>query len=134
VLKRSLDKKPDQFLAALNYGILLLKVNDRETALRWLRRATSIDPRSFAAWQVLARELAKHGLKDEALPAAERALRLAPGDAGMTELVRKLKGEKTPAVGPNELVIDYGEVAPVAAGATSVEPGVIDLSILRIEN
>jgi protein O-GlcNAc transferase len=129
--KSSLDLKPDQLLAALNYGLLLLKVNESESALRWLRRATSIDPKSVVAWRVLAEQLFKSGLKDEALPAAERALRLAPDDRVVADLVKKLKGGNAPEVGPNEIVIEYGDEGGVKP-STSVSEGVFDLTQLHI--
>jgi tetratricopeptide (TPR) repeat protein len=130
--KSSLDLKPDQILAALNYGLLLLKVNETESALRWLRRATSIDPRSVVAWRLLAEQLYKSGLKDEALPAAERALRLAPDDKVLIDIVKKLKGGGAAAeVAPNEIVIDYGN-EPAAKPTTSASEGVFDLSQLNI--
>lgn len=138
--RRSLDLKADQFLAAFNYAILSLRAADDEVGLRWLRRATSIDPKSAAAWRVLALELARQGLKDEALPVAERSLRLAPDDAEIQNLIRKLKGE--PEAEAATFTIDFGEMAPVA---TTVEPkapeakplagsGVFDLSVVKIGN
>jgi tetratricopeptide (TPR) repeat protein len=129
--KQSLDLKPDQLLAALNYGLLLLKINETETALRWLRRATSIDPRSVVAWRVLAEQLFKSGLKDEALPTAERAARLAPEDTVIADILRKLKGGSAPEVGPNEIVIEYGDEGGAKA-KTSASEGVFDLSQLHI--
>jgi len=117
--KRSLDINPNQFLAAFNYGVLLLRTPDIAGALRWLRRATSIDIKSGAAWRVLALELARHGHNEEALPAAERAARLNADDAAITRLVKRLKGEE------EATVFDFSEPQPigpeVAPGATKRE-------------
>jgi tetratricopeptide (TPR) repeat protein len=103
--------------------------------LRWLRRATSIDPKSAIAWRFLALELAAQNLKDEALPVAERTLRLTPDDTEIQNLVGKLKGgEATEAA----FTIDFGDAAPVAAAPKVPEPkalqgsGVFDLSVVKI--
>jgi tetratricopeptide (TPR) repeat protein len=131
--RRSLELKADQFLAAFNYAILSLRANDGAVGLRWLRRATSIDPKSAVAWRFLALELARQGLKDEALPVAERALRLAPDDAEIQKLVRKLKGGEEGDV--PVITIDFGDTMPEAP---MVEPkafegsGVFDLSVVKI--
>jgi hypothetical protein len=84
------------------------------------------------AWRVLAEQLFKSGLKDEALPAAERALRLAPDDKVLADIVKKLKGGgAAPEVAPNEIVIEYGDEG-AAQPATSVGEGMFDLSQLNI--
>lgn len=111
VFKRSLDINANQFLAAFNYGVLLLKTSDIQGALRWLRRATSIDVKSGAAWRVLALELARHGQNAEALPAAERAARLDPTDQPIAKLLKRLKGET------EETVFDFSEPQPIGPAA-----------------
>ncbi|MDQ7247153.1 tetratricopeptide repeat protein [Dongia sedimenti] len=137
--RRSLELKPDQFLAAFNYAVLSLRADDNEVGLRWLRRATSIDPKSVTAWRFLAIELARQNLKDEALPVAERTLRLAPGDTEIQNLVRKLKGggEEIDA----SFTIDFGEATPAATVVPKApEPkalqgsGLFDLSVVKIGN
>ncbi|WP_395018162.1 tetratricopeptide repeat protein [Dongia sp.] len=135
--RRSLDLKADQFLAAFNYAILSLRAGDGVVGLRWLRRATSIDPKSAVAWRILAQELANQGLAEEALPVAERTLRLAPDDAEIKSLIRKLKGEAEPET--PAFTIDFGEMAPAAAvepKAPEAKPlagsGVFDLSVVKI--
>ncbi|GAB2175439.1 tetratricopeptide repeat protein [Dongia sp. agr-C8] len=137
--RRSLDIKADQFLAAFNYAILSLRANDNEVGLRWLRRATSIDPKSAVAWRLLALELARQELSEEALPVAERALRLAPDDAEIQSLIRKLKGE--PEAAAPAFTVDFGEMAPAATvepKAPDAKPlagsGVFDLSVVKIGN
>jgi protein O-GlcNAc transferase len=131
--RRSLELKADQFLAAFNYAILSLRADDSEVGLRWLRRATSIDPKSGVAWRFLAFELARQNLKDEALPVAERALRLAPDDAEIQSLVRKLKGGEEGDV--PVITIDFGDTMPAgpAAEPKALEgSGVFDLSVVKI--
>jgi tetratricopeptide (TPR) repeat protein len=134
--RRSLELKADQFLAAFNYAILSLRADDNEVGLRWLRRATSIDPKSAIAWRFLALELARQKLKDEALPVAERTLRLTPDDTEIQNLVRKLKGGEPTEVA---FTIDFGDAPPAPAAAPKVpEPkalqgsGVFDLSVVKI--
>jgi len=133
IFSKSLELNPDQFLAAFNYGVLMLN-RDSQTALRWLRRATSIDARNPAAWRVLAMELGRHGLKDEALPAAERAARLAPDDFQVAELLRKLKYGAETEIGPQDLVIEYDEPQKPAKPdfKSEDESGIVDLTTLRI--
>jgi protein O-GlcNAc transferase len=136
--RRSLELKADQFLAAFNYAILSLRAGESELGLRWLRRATSIDPKSATAWRFLAIELARQNLKDEALPVAERTLRLTPDDTEIKELVRKLKGGEE--IDVPVITIDFGDTMPPTAGAgpTAAEPkafegsGVFDLSVVKI--
>jgi Flp pilus assembly protein TadD len=134
---RSLGLNPNQFLAAFNYGVLLLKTPDISGALRWLRRATSIESRSGAAWRVLAMELARHGHDAEALPAAERALRLVPGDPALTKLVRRLKGEAGP--GGSDNVFDFSDPTPIGPAAEQFpepksdksDPAILDFSTIN---
>lgn len=133
--RRSLDIKADQFLAAFNYAILSLRVGESETGLRWLRRATSIDSKSAIAWRFLALELGRHGLQDEALPVAERVLRLTPDDFEIQALVRKLKGGTEADV---PFIIDFSETPASVEPIAPPEPktpqgsGVFDLSVLKI--
>ena len=138
--KRSLELKPNQFLAAFNYGVLLLRVKETDAALRWLRRATSIDPKSVSAWRVLATELDRHGLKDEALPAAERALRMAPDDEVVKKLIAQIKGE--PRSADTTEVIDFAAPQPLApspeaakmekAASQPGEANIFDFSTINI--
>jgi tetratricopeptide (TPR) repeat protein len=139
-LKRSLSLKPEQFLAAFNYGILSLRIDEVETGLRWLRRATSIEPKNAGAWHVLALELARHGLTEEALPVAERCLRLSPEDHAIEALVHRLKrgGTETDDV----VSFDFEESVPIGpdfgvkpeAETETDDDGVpvIDFSVLQI--
>jgi Flp pilus assembly protein TadD len=125
--RRSLDINPNQFLAAFNYGVLLLRTDDKAAALRWLRRATSIDIKSAAAWRVLALELARHGHAEEALPAAERAARLNPNDESVRELLAKLK-DPSPAAA-EETVFDFAEpdtIGPTADPAAEKRQAEVD--------
>jgi tetratricopeptide (TPR) repeat protein len=137
--RRSLDLKPEQFLAAFNYGVLSLRAGETETGLRWLRRATSIEPKSAAAWRVLAIELAKHHLEEEALPVAERCLRLAPKDDAIAKLIRRLKGEEEVAEVAS-FSIDFDAPAPIGPQAerkieeakAADEAPMLDLQIIKI--
>jgi Flp pilus assembly protein TadD len=117
VFRRSVEINPNQFLAAFNYGVLLLSTPDTAGALRWLRRATSIDVKSAAAWSVLAIELARHGHHEEALPAAERAARLKPGDAGIAELLNRLK--RGTGAGGEEFSMALPASAPIGPEAAA---------------
>ena len=133
--RRSLDLKADQFLAAFNYAILSLRVGDGEVGLRWLRRATSIEPNSVPAWRTLALELARQDRNDEALPVAERSLRLAPDDLEIQGLVRKLKGESEEpsawlTLDLNDITVDFETPEPKVPQGS----GVFDLSVVKIGN
>jgi tetratricopeptide (TPR) repeat protein len=119
VFKKSLELKANQFLAAFNYGVLLLRVSETEAALRWLRRATSINPKSAAAWRVLALELHRHGLNEEAVPAAERCLRLAPEDGAVRALLAKLKA--VPGAEAESTVIDFSDPAPLGPASDAAK-------------
>jgi Flp pilus assembly protein TadD len=128
--RRSLDINPNQFLAAFNYGVLLLQTDDKAAALRWLRRATSIDIKAAAAWRVLALELARYGHNEEALPAAERAARLSPNDQAIAALLRRLKGQDV-AITAEETVFDFGEPDTLAPTADpSAEKRDADVDVL----
>jgi protein O-GlcNAc transferase len=133
--RRSLDLKADQFLAAFNYAILSLRAGDGEVGLRWLRRATSIEPNSVPAWRTLALELGRQDRKDEALPVAERSLRLAPDDVEIQGLIRKLKGGVEDRSMPTNLNLD-----DIMVDLETPEPkvpqgsGVFDLSVVKIGN
>lgn len=133
--RRSLDLKADQFLAAFNYAILSLRAGDGETGLRWLRRATSIDPNSAAAWRALALELVRQDRKDEALPVGERSLRLAPDDVEIQDLVRKLKGGSEEPAAP--IAVDLDDITvqlEIPKPNVPQGSGVFDLSVLKIGN
>jgi predicted Zn-dependent protease len=143
VFRNSLDRKPDQFLAAFNYGILALEDGEVDLGLRWLRRATSIEPKSVAAWVVLAFELAKQGLTAEALPAAERAARLAPNRPDIADLLRGLKDG--PSEGFAAISIDFDMPAPMGPRtepraepeprpAETTDAPTFDLQILKIDD
>jgi Flp pilus assembly protein TadD len=132
--RRSLDLKADQFLAAFNYGILSLRSGDAEVGLRWLRRATSIDPNSAPAWRALAFELARQDRKDEALPVAERSLRLAPDDGEIQGLVRKLKGEGDAPSAPIPHLDDITVELETPEPKMPQGSGVFDLSVVKIGN
>jgi len=136
--KRSLALNPEQFVAAYNYGVLCLRADLVEVGLRWLRRATSIEPKSIPAWHTLAMELTRHGLREEALPVAERSLRLAPKDEAIAKLVRRLKGVEEEAE-VSSFTIDFDAPAPIGPqterkkdDAEADDAPVLDLQILRI--
>jgi tetratricopeptide (TPR) repeat protein len=90
--RRSLDLKADQFLAAFNYAILSLRAAMARWACAGCAARLPSSPIRSPAWRTLALELARQDRKDEALPVAERSLRLAPDDAELQGLIRKLKG------------------------------------------
>jgi protein O-GlcNAc transferase len=131
----SLDLKADQFLAAFNYAILSLRAGEGEAGLRWLRRATSIEPNSVPAWRTLALELARLDRKEEALPVAERTLRLAPDDLEIQGLIHRLKGGGEDPIAPlnfdfSGFTLDLETPQPKVPQGS----GVFDLSVLKIGN
>ena len=130
--RRSLDLKADQFLAAFNYAILSLRAGDSEVGLRWLRRATSINPNSVDAWRNLAFELTRRGHNDEALPVAERTLRLAPDDSEIQDLVRTLRGGVVESHAPITIALTDIAQPKIPEPKVPQGSGVFDLSVVKI--
>jgi Flp pilus assembly protein TadD len=146
-LKQSLEIDSENPAAAISYGRLLLRQPDgRENGLRWLRRATSIVPRSAPAWRILAEALFRADLKEEAATAISRAAQLAPSDPAIAALQSRIGGtaaSAAPAAIPDldDLVVS---VSTSDAGAlpakipTPAKPAgegagpVFDLSVLKI--
>jgi tetratricopeptide (TPR) repeat protein len=152
-LKQSLEIAQDNPAAAISYGRLLLRQPDgRENGLRWLRRATSIVPRSAPAWRILAEALFRAELLDEAAAAIDRAAKLAPGDPAIAALQSRITGgggastksAVMPAAIPglDDLVVSISTAAPaVPPPAKTPVPAkpegegtgpVFDLSVLKI--
>ena len=101
-LARSLELDPDRFTAALHFGVGLATGGDHAQGLRWLRRATSIQPRSDMAWGALADTALLAGDKTEALDAAKRAAMIDPANDSHRQRLAKLQ-PVTPAAEPTEL-------------------------------
>ena len=98
-LEKAIELEPERFAAALHYGAALAMARDFEKGLRWLRRATSIKPRSDAAWGTLADAATAAGEHMEALDAARRAAEIAPSDQTHRARLEKLRpGGTQPAV------------------------------------
>jgi tetratricopeptide (TPR) repeat protein len=152
-LKQSLEIAQDNPAAAISYGRLLLRQPDgRENGLRWLRRATSIVPRSAPAWRILAEALFRADLTEEAAAAIERAVKLAPADPAIAALQRRITGGggasivsaaiPTAIPGLDDLVVSISTAAPIAPPpAKTPVPAkpegegtgpVFDLSVLKI--
>ncbi|HVY98735.1 MAG TPA: tetratricopeptide repeat protein [Dongiaceae bacterium] len=147
-LMQSLEINPENPAAAISYGRLLLRQPDgRDSGLRWLRRATSIVPRSAPAWRILAEALFRADLKEEAAAAIDRAAKLAPADSAIAALQGKIGGSTAaapeptamPAPGLDDLVVSISTAmpAPQVAPAPAKPAGegadpVFDLSVLKI--
>lgn len=120
---KSLDVDPNQLAAALNYGSLLVKdPGEVDAGLRWLRRSTSIAPRSAPTWRLLASALLNADRVEEAKEAIRQAARFAsPGDSEVAALQRRLKGGADgETVGPSATLPGQAPVS-IAAGA-GLEP------------
>ncbi len=89
-LEAALNLEPDRFTAALHFGLAQASAGDYPKALRWLRRATSIRPRSDDAWATLADVAEKAGERAEALDAARRAATIAPEKPGNGQRLDRL--------------------------------------------
>lgn len=142
-----------------NYARALRGLDDRPAAIRWLRKATSLDHRAVDAWAMLADLSLKAGDLAEAKVAARRVAELVPNNPAATELMRRVKAATpaatpapptgpvmwdfhlgdgnapVPAAGPLDVVFVDGPVKdekPAAAKKPSAD-GVFDLTILKID-
>jgi hypothetical protein len=77
--RASLERWPDNALAALGLGNVAYARGDREVAERWYRRALELDPESVSALNNLASVLAERGRCAEAAAVIGR---IAPGGEG----------------------------------------------------
>ncbi|MBL8710451.1 MAG: tetratricopeptide repeat protein [Rhodospirillaceae bacterium] len=131
---------PDHFPTAYHFGRVLRLTGDMTAALRWLRRATSADPRNPVAWRDLADALFESGDIENAKVAIERAISLEPNAVSIRDLAVRILGPGAaeepvfnldlPALGlfaPMQLT-----TAKEAAAPKPDESGVVDLSILKI--
>ncbi|WP_374377211.1 tetratricopeptide repeat protein [Dongia sp.] len=136
---------PDYFPTAYHYGRVLRLSGDRVAALRWLRRATSSEPRNPVAWRDLAEASLEEGDLENAKVAIERAFALEPNAVS----IRALRDRIVPPVAPQQPVLDFSNIGPFIPieldaprletlqanpAAPATEPGVVDLSILKIGN
>ena len=83
--------RPDDATDRNNLGGALLALGRVDEAIRELRRATEIDPRSLNAHYNLGRALAARGLRREAVEQMEEALRIAPSDPDARQALAELK-------------------------------------------
>ena len=130
---------PDYFPTAYHYGRALRLRGDRVAALRWLRRATSSEPRNPVAWRDLADALWEEKDVENAKVAIERAFALEPNAISIRALHDRIIPPVEPMRGLD--LSGIGQFAPVELNlspsaaptpAPAAEPGVLDLSILKI--
>ena len=88
-------RKPSATMC-FNYARALKGVDDQPAAIRWLRKATSIDHRAVDAWLLLADLTLKSGDLAEAKVATKRAAELVPGHPMTQDLLRRV-GMAVPA-------------------------------------
>ena len=108
-LEKAAAIEPDRFVTALHYGIALALNTKSAKALRWLRRATSINPNSDAAWGALADAAMSAGETAEAQDAARRAAEFAPADPNHRARLRRLE----PGASPRSTLIELDLGTPV---------------------
>jgi predicted Zn-dependent protease len=89
-LERAIEQEPGKFSVALHYARALIGVNETDKAIRWLRKASSMDHRSVEAWLLLGETMLSSGDAVEAKIAAKRAVELAPGDLAAQDLRRRV--------------------------------------------
>lgn len=132
VLANAVAKAPDNFPAAYHFGRTLQALGETPEALRWLRRATSSEPRNPVGWRDLAEALFTAGDRENAIVAIDRAFSLAPNIASVIDLSTRIKGV-APGV-PEAVDIPTVQIGTNAPGtpAKAAESGVVDLTILKI--
>ncbi len=79
LMRRRLEKYPDDFTAHFNLGALLLARHDVDGAIRYLREAVSLRPDQPAALNTLGAAFEMNGQLDEAIEEFRQALRAQPG-------------------------------------------------------
>jgi tetratricopeptide (TPR) repeat protein len=87
---RALAAGPRSAIARCNLASLYLADDQPELAEPLYRRATELSPGLLAGWRGLGNALSRLGRADEARAALERARELAPDDAGVRALLRRL--------------------------------------------
>nr|WP_298683943.1 tetratricopeptide repeat protein [uncultured Dongia sp.] len=98
-LEAAAQKHGDRLMIAYNYARALAAVGDTEKALRWFRKATSIDHRAMGPWQHLGELQLQNGNLEEALVAAKRAVDMAPGHPSAADLLRRVQAAQNPLAG-----------------------------------
>jgi Flp pilus assembly protein TadD len=96
-LEKAAGKKGDQFSIAYNYARALADTGQSDKAVRWFRRATSIDHRNPGPWMHLGEILLRSGELDEAIQAAKRAFELTSGAEAPRELLNRIEAVRKPA-------------------------------------
>lgn len=82
-----------------NYARALCGLNDQPAAVRWLRKATSLDHRAADAWLLLGDLCLKAGDYAEAKIAAKRVAEIIPNSPVAQDLIRRVKAV-TPVAAP----------------------------------
>lgn len=143
---------PDHFPTAYHYGRALRLSGDMTAALRWLRRATSSDPRNPVAWRDLADASLEGGDTENAKVAIDRAMALEPNAQSIRALNERINGP-SPATGDFNLDLSgFGNFGGFNLPTTPAVPkvdvsttekvvtpdvsnaGGLDLSVLKIGN
>ena len=131
----------DHFPTAYHYSRALRLTGDAVSGLRWLRRATSADPRNPIAWRDLAEALFDAGETNDAKVAIERAVSLAPNAPSVRQVADRIIGPIAVSETPAGLNFgDIGSFAPLnltpgaadKAKTPEAGQGVVDLSVLKI--
>ena len=117
-LEKAAEIEPDRFTTALHYGIALTLNGEPAKGSRWLRRATSINSKSDAAWGALADAAIAAGETAEALDAARRAAQFAPSDPNHRARLRKLE----PGTAPRATLIELDLGTPASDPGKANEP------------
>lgn len=86
------EREANNFLGVFGLGQAAAELGNRDVGLRMLKRATSIDPRSAAAWLKLAQLAEETGDTATTKMAAERAQALAPSDITVQALAERVLG------------------------------------------
>jgi curved DNA-binding protein CbpA len=99
LFEEALHLRPHDPLVNARAAELALEAEDIARAREYAERACELRPEIAAHQRTLGRVLAKEGLRDKALAAFERALKLAPKDSKTAEEVKRLRGAMRRRVG-----------------------------------
>jgi tetratricopeptide (TPR) repeat protein len=132
VLTTAITLSPDHFGSAYHLGKVHKILGETEPSLRWLRRATSAQPRNAVGWRDLAEALHDAGEQQDAEVALERALALAPDAADIEELKLRIRGRDSMFAFQSPALPEAKSQETRVPEAKISDPGVVDLTILKI--
>lgn len=90
-LEQIIERKVDQFSVVYDYARALAGTDQRDKAIRWFRRATSINHRNSGPWIHLGELLLAEGNFGEAFQAAKFAINTSPTSKVAIDLMERIE-------------------------------------------